>query len=69
MVSPTPLLLVVAAGDHLTVSDLAIEAYGRAAEPKKLVILPSGHFDAYVAGFDDASRAATAWFTEHLLGG
>ena len=39
-VSPTPLLMVVAAGDHLTVSDLAIEAYERAREPKKLVILP-----------------------------
>ena len=68
-VSPTPLQIVVAAGDHLTVSDLAIEAYGRANEPKKLVILSGGHFDAYVADFDAASGAAAAWFTEHLLGG
>ena len=68
-VSPTPLLMVVAAKDHLTVCDLAIEAFERAAEPKKLVILPDGHFDAYVAGFDDASGAAADWFTEHLLGG
>src|SRR5262249_25981320 len=34
-VSPTPLLLVVAAGDHLTVSDLAIDAYEQAREPKQ----------------------------------
>jgi fermentation-respiration switch protein FrsA (DUF1100 family) len=68
-VSPTPLLIVVAEGDHLTVSDLAIEAYQRAHEPKRLVILKGGHFDAYVADFDAASGAATAWFTEHLLGG
>jgi uncharacterized protein len=67
-VSPTPLMVIVAQGDHLTVSDLAIEAYENAREPKKLVVLPGGHFDAYVAGFDGASGAATSWFQEHLLG-
>ncbi len=67
-VSPTPLLIVVAARDHLTVCDLAIEAYERALEPKKLVILPGAHFDAYVAGFDAAAGAATDWFSQHLLG-
>ena len=49
-------------------SDLAIEAFEQAREPKKPVILPEGHFDAYVAAFDDASGAAADWFTEHLLG-
>ena len=39
-ISPTPLLIVVAAGDHLTPSDLALEAYQRAREPKQLVLLP-----------------------------
>lgn len=67
-VSPTPLLIVTAVGDHLTVSDLAIEAYEQAREPKRLAILPGGHFDAYVAGFDGAAGAATDWFSEHLLG-
>jgi len=68
-VSPTPLLMVVAAADHLTVSDLAIEAYERALEPKKLVVLAGGHFDAYVADFAAASGAAADWFGTHLLGG
>jgi hypothetical protein len=68
-VSPTPLLIVAARGDHLTVSDLAIEAYEQAREPKRLVILPGGHFDAYVAGFEGAAGAAVDWFTEHLLQG
>ncbi len=68
-VSPTPLMIIAAKGDHLTVSDLAIEAFERAHEPKRLVILPGGHFDAYVAGFDGAAGAATEWFREHLLGG
>jgi fermentation-respiration switch protein FrsA (DUF1100 family) len=65
-VSPTPILMVVARGDVLCVSDLAIEAFENAREPKKLVILPGGHFDAYVAGFEGASTAATEWFVEHL---
>jgi fermentation-respiration switch protein FrsA (DUF1100 family) len=66
-ISPTPLLLVVAAGDHLTPSDLALEAYSRAREPRRLELLQGGHFDAYVgAGFDQASGAARDWFVQHL---
>jgi len=65
-ISPTPLLMVVAERDHLTPAELAIAAHERANEPKGLVILPGGHFDAYVDGFDDASSAARDWFIEHL---
>jgi fermentation-respiration switch protein FrsA (DUF1100 family) len=65
-VSPTPLMLVVALGDHLTVADQALAAYERALEPKRLVTLPAGHFDAYVAGFEAVSRPATEWFVQHL---
>ena len=68
-IAPTPLLMVVAAGDHLTPADLALEAYNRALEPKRLELLPGGHFDAYVGdGFQQASRAASEWFARHLLG-
>jgi fermentation-respiration switch protein FrsA (DUF1100 family) len=66
LISPTPLLLIVAVKDHLTVSDLAIAAYERALEPKRLVLLPGGHFDAYVDGFDHSSGAARDWFRTHL---
>ena len=65
-ISPTPLLMVIGAGDHLTVADEALAAYNRALEPKRLVLLPGGHFDAYVADFDAAAGAATGWFVEHL---
>jgi uncharacterized protein len=65
-ISPTPLLMVVAAGDHLTPTDLALEAYQRAREPKELVLLPGGHFDAYTKDFDAASGAARDWFLKHL---
>jgi fermentation-respiration switch protein FrsA (DUF1100 family) len=67
-ISPTPLLMVVAREDHLTPAHLAIDAYERAREPKRLVILPGGHFDAYVAGFAAASAAARDFLVEHLMG-
>lgn len=67
-VSPTPLLVIIAENDHLAVADEAFAAYNRALEPKKLVVLPGGHFDAYIgAGFDMASQAACDWFVQHLL--
>jgi fermentation-respiration switch protein FrsA (DUF1100 family) len=68
-VSPTPLLMVVAAGDVLTPTDLALAAYERAREPKRAVVLPGGHFDAYTGpDFELSSGAARDWFVEHLLG-
>jgi uncharacterized protein len=65
-ISPTPLLMVVALGDVLTVADLALAAYERALAPKRLVTLAGGHFDAYVDEFETASKAAVEWFTQHL---
>ena len=67
-VSPTPLLLVVARDDKLTVTDLALGAYERALEPKRLALIPGGHFDPYLGQFPRAEAAATAWFREHLAG-
>jgi fermentation-respiration switch protein FrsA (DUF1100 family) len=67
-VSPTPLLMLIAEHDHLAVAELAFETYSRAFEPKKLVILPGGHFEAYVGhGFEIASSAARDWFVDHLM--
>jgi fermentation-respiration switch protein FrsA (DUF1100 family) len=65
-VSPTPLLLVVALQDTITVTDLALAAFNRALEPKRLVTVRGGHFAPYEAAFDAASTAAVGWFTEHL---
>ena len=56
-------------GDHLTPTDLALETYKRALEPKRLVLFAGGHFDAYLDAylkeFDVASGAARHWFLEH----
>lgn len=65
-ISPTPLLMIIASTDHLTVADAAIAAYERALSPKQLEMLPGGHFDAYVANFAQSSAAAARWFTQHL---
>lgn len=66
-IAPTPLLMVVAASDVLAVADLALAAYERALEPKRLVVLPGGHFGAYAGpDFERSSAAARDWFLEHL---
>jgi fermentation-respiration switch protein FrsA (DUF1100 family) len=66
-ITPTPLMMVVAAGDHLTVSDLSLAAYGRAHEPKQLLVLPCGHFEAYVGeAFRVSAPAQREWFQAHL---
>ena len=66
-ISPTPLLMVVALDDHLTVADAALAAYyERALQPKQLLALKGGHFDVYGAAFDESSGAATKWFLQHL---
>jgi dienelactone hydrolase len=65
-VSPTPLLMVVAEHDQIAVTDLALKAYQRALEPKRLVMTRGGHFDPYLDEFRTASNAAINWFTTHL---
>jgi len=68
-ISPTPLLLIVAADDTLTPTDLALEAFERALQPKELLLVPGGHFDVYTVHFEAASRAARDWFARHLGAG
>lgn len=67
-ISPTPLLMMIARDDVLTVSDLAFAAYDTAHEPKQLVVLNGGHFDAYIDSFDESSSSAKDWFSQYLLG-
>jgi hypothetical protein len=50
--------MTVAQNDVLTPTDLALEAYSRAREPKQLQILPGGHFDGY-SGFNFEKNAET----------
>ena len=67
-ISPTPLLMVVALDDTITLTDTGLAAYERALEPKRLVTVPGGHFDAYLSQFETSSAAARDWFLSHLSG-
>lgn len=65
-ISPTPLLMIVATEDTITPTDLALAAYQRALEPKRLVLLPGDHFAPYEREFERASSAARDWLAAHL---
>jgi fermentation-respiration switch protein FrsA (DUF1100 family) len=65
-IAPTPLLMIVADQDDVTPTDLALDAYRIALEPKQLAIISGGHFDPYQQKFHDASSAARDWFLKFL---
>jgi fermentation-respiration switch protein FrsA (DUF1100 family) len=65
-ISPTPLLMIVATHDTLVPTDLALDAYERALQPKRLVLVRGGHFEPYLGGFAQAGAAARDWLVEHL---
>ncbi len=65
-ISPTPLLLIVAKNDPITLTDLMLSAYERALEPKRLQLVDGGHFASYLSQFPTTSTAARDWFTLHL---
>ncbi|SFA97329.1 alpha/beta hydrolase [Azotobacter beijerinckii] len=65
-IGPTPLLMLVAERDTVTPTDLALAAYERAVQPKRLCLLPDGHFDPYTKHADLAKREALDWFRQHL---
>ncbi len=49
--------MLISDKDELTPSDLSIEAYSRAREPKDIYILSGGHYDGY---FGEAFEKHTA---------
>jgi len=66
-IAPTPLLLIAAERDFLPV-EVARRAMERAGEPKRLVVLPIGHFAPYEPPhFATAAGEAVAWFRKYLF--
>ena len=65
-ISPTPLLMIIGADDTVTPTDLALNGYEQALQPKKLVLLDGSHFVPYVEQFEESSSAAKEWFTKYL---
>jgi uncharacterized protein len=65
-VSPTPLLMIIGLNDTITLTGTGLAAYERALQPKKLLTISGGHFDAYQSQFNQSSGAARDWFLERL---
>jgi uncharacterized protein len=67
-ISPTPLLMIVGEKDMSQPANLSLEAYARAGEPKKLVMLPSGHTELLEKAelVEQGANAAIDWFRQHL---
>ena len=59
--------MVIAENDVVMPGEWADEAYETAADPKRLVTIPGGLFDAYTGhSFELSKGAARDWFLEHL---
>jgi fermentation-respiration switch protein FrsA (DUF1100 family) len=65
-ISPTPLLMIITDQDTTTPTDLALEAFQLAREPKELMILPGHHYRVYLEGFEQTSRRAADFLSAHL---
>ncbi len=67
-ISPTPLLMVIASDDVITPTAEEKQAFERAGEPKKLVVVPGRHFDAYHGPKHEAFvQPQVAWFKQWLM--
>jgi len=63
----TPLLMIVATEDRVADTTLALAAFERAGEPKRLELVVGDHFVVYHgSGFDQASSAARDFLIEVL---
>jgi hypothetical protein len=65
-VSPTPLLMVLGTHDTKCLTDLQLEAYSAAHEPKRLKMFPGGHYDPYTTELESVASASSDWFGIHL---
>ena len=68
LISPTPFLMIIASEDIITPTALEKKAFERAKEPKKLIVVPGRHFDAYDGPkHDQFALPAVEWFKQHLM--
>lgn len=66
-IAPTPFLMIVARYDIITPTAAQTQAFERAREPKKLVVVPGRHFDAYHGPkHEQFALPALEWFKTHL---
>ena len=61
--------MLVAKDDDVAPTDIALDGFERAREPKKLVFMDGDHFSPYVEQFEFSSSVAIDWFDTHLKPG
>ncbi|MGH9122009.1 MAG: alpha/beta hydrolase [Acidimicrobiales bacterium] len=68
MAAPTAIMMIVGNQDVIIPPALAKEAFERAGEPKKMVLIEGRHVDMYPGYpyFEQAVTEATNWFLEHI---
>ena len=66
LIGPTPLLMIVSKYDTTTPTDISLDHFHAVTGPKKLIVLDSNHYGAYVEKFDETSAAARDWFINSL---
>lgn len=68
LISPTPLLMILAEQDSLIPVELARAAFDRAGDPKELHTFPRGHFEVYESEpwFTKAVSSMVEWSTKYL---
>lgn len=65
-IGPTPMLMIVASDDLQTPTDMQLDAFERAREPKQLFLVRGGHYSVYTEHFTQTSSAAADWFAGKL---
>ncbi|MEI2746315.1 MAG: alpha/beta hydrolase [Ottowia sp.] len=67
-ISPTPLLMIVGEHDMSQPANLSLAAYARAGEPKKIVMMASGHTEMLEKPelVEQSAAEAIAWFKQYL---
>ncbi|KAJ5086202.1 hypothetical protein N7532_010973 [Penicillium argentinense] len=67
-ISPTPLLMIVVDNDLVAPTDITLDAFARAKEPKQLHIIPGGHFEPYDGPlFQQNAPVQVKFLQDHLL--
>lgn len=67
LMSDVAYLLIGGEKEHIIPLDVLQAAFDRVPEPKKMVMLPVGHFGVYEEPWlSKATNEACAWFDEHL---
>ncbi len=68
-IAPTPLLVALTTHDTKCLTDLQLQAYSTAHEPKRLELFEGGHYAPYTTQLEAIASASRSWFEAHLSPG